>query len=157
MAGRAKPAEKRSRAWLLWSCLAGAALVAWGARSLTKDSSIGAAALQEVNAVVSLGPRPVGSDAHAKTERLILDKLKSAGIAIEEDRFTADTPLGPQAMNNIIGRVAGRGGASQRSIILATHYDTKIERNFSFVGANDGGSGTGLRSEERRVGKECRL
>ena len=41
----------------------------------------------------------------------------------------------------MIGRGAGR---TERVIVLAAHYETKLERNFQFLGANDGGSGAGL-------------
>lgn len=143
---------KRLRTTLVLSVLAAGAFVAWLAYtplsgpsfSLAKDSSLGKAALDEVTALVAFGPRPVGSPAHQKTERAIIDKLQASGVAVDEDHFTAQTPDGPAAMNNIVGRIAGRGGPQARTIVLATHYDTKIETKFPFVGANDGGSGTGL-------------
>ena len=143
---------KRLRTTLVLSVLAAGAFAAWLALtpfsgpsySLAKDASLGKAALDEVTALVAFGPRPVGSPAHQKTERAIIEKLQAAGVTVDEDHFTARTPDGPAAMNNIIGRIPGRGGAQARTIVLATHYDTKIETKFAFVGANDGGSGTGL-------------
>jgi Zn-dependent M28 family amino/carboxypeptidase len=143
---------RRLRTTLGLSILAAGAFAAWLAYtplsgpsfSLAKDASLGKTALDEVTALVAFGPRPVGSPAHLKTERAIIDKLQSAGVAVDEDRFTAQTPDGTAAMNNIIGRIPGRGGPQARTIVLATHYDTKIENKFPFVGANDGGSGTGL-------------
>ena len=126
--------------------VAATALLGWAALSLTKEASLGRDALQEVKQLVAFGPRPCGSEPHRKTERAIVEKLQAAGIPVQQDRFTGDTPIGPVAMNNIVGRVAGRGvgpGAG-RTIVLATHYDTKLEGKFPFLGANDGGSGTGL-------------
>src|SRR5260221_109792 len=116
------PAEtkksKRLRTTLGLSVLAAGAFAAWLAYmplsgpsfSLAKDASLGKAALDEVAALVALGPRPVGSPAHLKSERAIIDKLQAAGVAVDEGHFTAQTPDGPAAMNNIIGRIAGRGG-----------------------------------------------
>ncbi len=121
--------------------LAGILLLGWGAVSLTRDPAVGKTALQYAKEIVTLGPRSPGTEPHREAERYIAGKLAAAGIAVEQDRFTAQTPIGPVAMNNLTGRLPGGSG---RTIILATHYDTKWEPNFRFVGANDGGSGTGL-------------
>ncbi|MBI4464550.1 MAG: M28 family peptidase [Acidobacteria bacterium] len=121
--------------------MGGTILAGWGALSLTQNAAIGKPAMDEVREIVSFGPRPPGSPAHAKMEAYIEEKLVAAGWKVEPDRFTAATPMGPIPMNNIVGR---RAGPNPRVLILATHYDTKLERDFSFAGANDGGSGTGL-------------
>jgi Zn-dependent M28 family amino/carboxypeptidase len=97
--------------------------------------------MEHVRHLVGLGPRPSGSTAHETMQRYIAEKAESSGWAVEQDRFTATTPEGQVAMNNI---VASRPGTSDRVIILAAHYDTKLFREFRFVGANDGASGTGL-------------
>ena len=61
---------------------------------------------------------------------------------LEEDAFTANTPIGPVAMRNFIVRFPGK---KPGVIVLATHYETNYPlRNINFVGANDGGSTTGL-------------
>ena len=91
-----------------------------------------------VRDVVGFGPRPVASAAHKKTEAYILSHLK--GTQVETDDFTADTPAGKLPMRNIIAKFPG---AKPGVIVIATHYDTLYGRN-DFVGANDGGSGTGL-------------
>ncbi|MBI2817982.1 MAG: M28 family peptidase [Acidobacteria bacterium] len=141
-----RPRSKSGRYKVLLALviLAGAALLAWVAVSLTKAASIGKDALEQANRIIALGPRPCGSEAHQKAQAAIVEKLTSSGMAVDQDHFTAKTPVGSVPMNNIIGRIPGRGGISQRTIILATHYDTKLVRDFRFVGANDGGSGTGL-------------
>jgi Zn-dependent M28 family amino/carboxypeptidase len=68
---------------------------------------------------------------------------------VEQQEFTAQTPLSAKRMNNILARVAGRPTAG--SIVLTGHYDTKIMHDRTFVGANDGGSSTGLLLEMARV------
>ncbi|MBI4464534.1 MAG: M28 family peptidase [Acidobacteria bacterium] len=134
--------SRRNRLALGAGLLLSGVLVGWGALSLTRDHpNIGKTALGHIEYLVRLGPRPPASDAHRKMEDYIRQQLAAAGAAVEEDRFTADTPNGPLAMNNIVGRLRGR---SQRVLILAAHYDTKWEPKFPFLGANDGGSGTGL-------------
>jgi len=95
-------------------------------------------AMEYVRDVVAFGPRPVGSTAHKRTEAYILAHLK--GVKVETDEFTADTPAGKLPMRNIIAKFPG---AKTGVIVIATHYDTLYGRN-DFVGANDGGSGTGL-------------
>jgi Zn-dependent M28 family amino/carboxypeptidase len=91
--------------------------------------------------VVAFGPRPVGSDAHAKMQNYIVAQLKLDHCRIIEDAFTAETPLGAKAMKNIIARFPG---ASGRMVVFTGHYDTKWMPEISFVGANDGGSSTGF-------------
>lgn len=107
----------------------------------------GANALRNTRAVVELGPRPIDTPAHRKMEQLIVTRLKSYGCAVEEQIFTAKTPIGPKRMNNIIAKVDGKGSDL---VVLSGHYDTKI-MDRPFVGANDGGSSTGLLLEMARV------
>src|SRR5579885_945838 len=140
----ARPREKPNKPHLAMIIVAVTAtlLIAWvTASQVSKDATLGRNALQQVKDLVALGPRPSGSEAHKKMEQMIVERLQAAGLNPDQDRFTAEGPNGPLLMNNIIARMKGR---DQRILILATHYDTKLERNFPFVGANDGGSGTGL-------------
>jgi len=140
---RSRP-QRRMTGWVL-AALAAIALIGWGALSRQRgggaDSAIGQAALDHVRELVAYGPRPSGSSAHSKMQQYIVEKAGAAGWDVEQDRFTADTPNGQVPMNNILAK---RPGSSPRVLILATHYDTKLFREFRFVGANDGGSGTGL-------------
>src|SRR5271166_4841571 len=55
--------------------------------------------MQYVKEVVAIGSRPVGSPGHAKLEQYVLSKLK--GVDVEEDKFTAQTPVGKFPVNNI--------------------------------------------------------
>lgn len=103
----------------------------------------GERAMKYTREVVAFGPRPVGSPAHTRLENYLRSQLN--GFALEEDAFTASTPLGAKAMRNYIARLPGtRPGI----IVLCGHYDTKLMPGF--VGANDGGSSTGLLLELAR-------
>lgn len=108
----------------------------------------GQQAYNYTKAVTDMGPRPVGSPAHAKMENYILAQLKKFGLKPEIDQFTASTPLGPREMRNIIVRFPGQTG---KAVLVGGHYDTKLESRFAFVGANDGGSSTGVLMELARV------
>jgi glutaminyl-peptide cyclotransferase len=100
----------------------------------------GEQAMQYVKDIVAFGPRPLGSANHKKVEDFILTHLK--GDDVENDVFTADTPEGKFPVHNIIAKFPG---AKDGIIVIASHYDTNYPlRNTSFVGANDGGSSSGL-------------
>jgi len=95
-------------------------------------------AMQYVREVVNIGPRSLGSPGHKKVQEYIKSKLQ--GDQVEDDVFTADTPVGPLEGRNIIAKYPGK---KEGIIVIATHYDTK-QGIKNFVGANDGGSTTGL-------------
>lgn len=106
----------------------------------------GKRAFAHVAKQVSFGPRPSGSQALVQTQDYILAELRSYGCAVETDAFSADTPAGRLSMKNILVKIPGeRPGI----ILLATHYDTLGMDNF--VGADDGGSSTGLMLELARL------
>jgi Zn-dependent M28 family amino/carboxypeptidase len=94
--------------------------------------------MQYVKEVVDFGPRPIGSAAHKKLEAYLVAHLK--GATIEHDDFTASTPQGQFPVHNIIAKFSG---TKPGAVVIATHYDTVMPIK-GFVGANDGGSGTGL-------------
>lgn len=110
-----------------------------GAWSADRANFSGANAFAYTREAVALGPRPDGSAAIAKLRAMIKQQLAMRGCEVISDRFTAQTPDGPVAMENIIAKFAGHSG---RSIAVSGHYDTKKMANF--VGANDGGSSTGV-------------
>src|SRR5271163_1558015 len=106
----------------------------------TSDAFNGARALEYTRQFVSIGPRWVGSPGHAKAEAFL--KKQFAKDNLEVDTFTMNTPAGPEEMHNFIVRFPGK---KDGVIVLATHYETNYPlRNINFVGANDGGSSTGL-------------
>lgn len=100
----------------------------------------GARALMYAREFVSIGPRWPTSQGHAKAEAFLRDHFRRDQL--EEDAFTANTPIGPVAMRNFIVRFAGKKNGV---IVLATHYETNYWlKNINYVGANDSGSTTGL-------------
>lgn len=99
----------------------------------------GAEAFGFTREAVALGPRPDGSPAIAKLRTFIRQQLALRGCEVMADRFTAQTPDGPLAMENIIAKFPGKSG---RAIAITGHYDTK--KLAGFVGANDGGSSAGM-------------
>lgn len=101
----------------------------------------GQRALRHVERLVAFGPRPAGSPALAQARAYVVAELRRAGLRVREDGFTAATPEGPIPMVNVIAELPGR---RPEVIVLAGHYDTKRFDAFRFVGANDGGSSTGL-------------
>jgi len=105
----------------------------------------GAKAYDQVAKLVAFGPRPSASDAIRGTQDYIRAQLRGFGCAVDEDAFHAQTPVGVLPMTNIVAKVPGTG---QGIILLLTHYDTK--RLDNFVGAEDGGSSTGLMLEMAR-------
>jgi glutaminyl-peptide cyclotransferase len=108
----------------------------------------GASALKFTREAVAMGPRPSGSEAIHKLQAYIAAQLKSCGCTVSEDAFTASTPKGEIAMKNIIAKFPGKSG---KAIAVTGHYDTKLFPGRKFVGANDGGSSTGLLLELARV------
>jgi Zn-dependent M28 family amino/carboxypeptidase len=100
----------------------------------------GAKALEYTRQFVSIGARWPTSQSHPKAEAFLRDHFRHDQL--EEDAFTANTPIGPVAMRNFIVRYPGKKNGV---IVLATHYETNYWlRNINFVGANDGGATTGL-------------
>lgn len=97
---------------------------------------------------LAIGPRPSGSPANARTRQYIISQLKAIGIPAREQPFEGATPIGPIKMANVIGTIPGK---SAERIILASHFDTKLFREFRFVGASDGASSTAALIELGRV------
>jgi len=113
-----------------------------------EDGFNGGQAFADLQHLVAFGPRPAGSPALAEARRWIEGQLKDADVQVEEDRFTAATPVGPLPMVNLIAKFPG---TQSKVVMVAGHYDTKLEEGFRFVGANDGGSSAALLLELARV------
>ena len=113
----------------------------------------GEKALAHVQRLVDLGPRPPGSEAIEKSRVYIDNQLKSFGWQVTRQAFEDKTPRGKVRFVNLIARFssAGSGKASAPLFLLCSHYDTKTFDTVRFVGANDGGSSTGLLLEMARV------
>lgn len=100
----------------------------------------GAKALAYTRQFVAIGPRWVDSPGHAKAEAFLKEQFRHDQL--EEDSFTAKTSIGPEQFHNFIVKFPGK---KDGIIVLASHYETNYWlRNIRFVGANDGGSTTGL-------------
>jgi len=108
-------------------------------------------ALANVQRLVDLGPHPAGSDAIEKARDYIEEQLRHSGWQVTRQAFTDDTPRGKIHFVNLIARFSGDKNAASPSFLLCSHYDTKLFDAIRFVGANDGGSSTGLLLELARV------
>jgi glutaminyl-peptide cyclotransferase len=106
----------------------------------------GAQAFERVRKLVEIGPRPPGSDGIHRAQAYIISQLKSFACAVDEHDFRGSTPLGDIALKNIIVKIPGTGSGI---LLYTTHYDTVRLPNF--VGADDGGSGTGTMLELARI------
>jgi Zn-dependent M28 family amino/carboxypeptidase len=105
-------------------------------------------AFKHLQAMVAIGPRPAGSPAIEQTRTSIKEQLAAAGVAVSEQAWEDRTPAGPVKLVNLIATIPG---ASKDRLIIAGHYDTKLIREFRFVGANDGGSSAAFLVEFARV------
>jgi hypothetical protein len=106
----------------------------------------GGQAYEHVHRLVEIGARAPGSDGIRRAQAYIIGQLKRFGCHVEEHDFHASTPLGNVAMKNIIAKIPGTSGDI---VLYSTHYDTL--RMTNFVGADDGGSGTGTILELARI------
>ena len=102
---------------------------------------------------VAIGPRPSGSAGNLKNREYITKTLAAIGLKTVEQAWEAMTPLGPIKMVNLIATIPGQ---RPDRIILASHFDTKLFREFRFVGASDGASSTATLLELARVIKARR-
>jgi glutaminyl-peptide cyclotransferase len=111
----------------------------------------GEKALAHVQRLVDLGPHPAGSDAIEKARDYIDQQLRHSGWQLTRQAFTDDTPRGKIHFVNLIARFSSDANPVSPSLLLCSHYDTKLFDTIRFVGANDGGSSTGLLLELARV------
>jgi hypothetical protein len=96
-----------------------------------------ARAWEHLRQLVTIGPRPAGSPGMRQMRAYVTRQLGDMGLTVQEQRFTAGTPVGPVEMSNLIVRLPG---SRPEKILLTGHYATKLFRDATFVGANDGGS-----------------
>lgn len=124
-----------------------AAAAAQGHRPMRATFDSGRA-FEDIRQLVAIGPRVAGSPGGEAAQRYITAQLEQAGLSPTLQSFTAETPLGSKRMTNIIARIPG---ASTQRIVIGGHYDTKLFREFTFVGANDAGSSTAMLLELARA------
>ena len=137
------------RGWLFCLCFISATSCAKPPPEKIWTEVSGEKALGHVQKLVDLGPRPAGSEAIEKARAYITEQLKSFGWTVTEQAFTDQTPRGRVRFVNLIAEF-GRTD-TPALFVICSHYDTKIFDTFRFVGANDGGSSTGLLLEIARV------
>lgn len=90
--------------------------------------------------VDATGPRWVGSPGHARAEAFLKQQFRHDQLV--EDTFSTNTPAGNVTLHNFIVKFPGK---KDGIIVLASHYETNYPlRKIHYVGANDGGSTTGL-------------
>ncbi len=111
----------------------------------------GEKAFAHVQRLVDFGPRPAGSKALEKSRDYIEDQLRRSGWQVTRQAFSDDTPRGKIQFVNLIAQFSDQGKAASPLFLLCSHYDTKMFDAIRFVGANDGGSSTGLLLELARV------
>jgi glutaminyl-peptide cyclotransferase len=110
-------------------------------------------AWEHLRQLVAIGPRPSGSPAIEQTRKYIKDQLAAAGLTAVEQAWEEETPIDKVKMVNLVATVHG---ARKERIVIAGHYDTKLYRQFRFVGASDGGSSAAFLLELARVLKTRR-
>jgi len=110
----------------------------------------GARAFEDLKAMVALGPRPAGSPALEKNRDYIRKQLAAAGLKVEEQAFDAQTPAGTIHMINLRATLPGAASGPAR-IVIGGHYDTKLAKDFAFVGASDAASSAAFLLELARA------
>ncbi|MBI5115002.1 M28 family peptidase [Candidatus Poribacteria bacterium] len=107
-----------------------------------------ARAFSHLHALVEIGPRPPDSPGSSQAQAYIMDALARSGLDVREQPFVSHTPLGLKQMKNMVGVIPG---PADSIIIIGAHYDTKLIKEFPFVGANDGASGVAVLLELARI------
>src|SRR5882672_12829226 len=110
-------------------------------------------AWEHLRQLVAIGPRPSGSPAIEQSRKYIKDQLAAAGVPVVEQTWDEQTPIDKVRMVNLIATIPG---ARKDRIAITGHYDTKLFREFRFVGASDGGSSAAFLIELARVLKARR-
>ncbi len=102
----------------------------------------GARALDIAKRLCDLGPRVAGSEGARMARDFIKAELAAVGVTdVREQPFNQGTPIGPVDFVNLIGVIPGK---RPQAIAIAAHYDSKLFKDFRFVGANDAASAVGL-------------
>jgi glutaminyl-peptide cyclotransferase len=118
------------------------------ATAAPKPAFDSARAWEHLRQLVAIGPRPSGSAAIVETRKYLKDQLAAAGLKATEQSWEAQTPIDKVPMVNLIVTIPG---ARRDRIVFAGHYDTKLYREFRFVGASDGASSAAFLLELARV------
>jgi hypothetical protein len=142
--------QKKPGWWPIVVCV----LVSLGALSLIPRVTAQAAgfdsgrAWEHLRQIVAIGPRPAGSQSLEQTRQYIKKQLAADGVAVAEQAWNEQTPIGMVHMVNLVATIPG---ARADRIVISGHYDTKLFRDMRFVGASDGGSSAAFLLEMARV------
>ena len=109
----------------------------------------GASALARVVALCALGPRNAGTPGNERAAQWLAAELQKEGLESRIDTFTNETPSGTLVCHNVLASIPSC--ATGECIVLLSHFDTKTGISTNFIGANDGGSSTGLLLEFAHV------
>lgn len=107
-------------------------------------------AWEHLRQLVAIGPRPSGSPAIEQTRKYLKEQLALDGLTAVEQAWDEQTPIDKVRMVNLVVTIPG---ARKERIVFAGHYDTKLSRQFRFVGASDGASSAAFLLELARVVK----
>lgn len=115
----------------------------------------GARAHRHVAQLVAVGPRPPSSSGYQQALRLVETRLGESGWRCTRQTFLAETPAGLISFTNLLARLTPPDGGEidwqeSTAVVIGGHLDSKAF-DFPFVGANDGGSSTGILIELARV------
>ncbi|MBI4854032.1 MAG: Zn-dependent exopeptidase M28 [Acidobacteria bacterium] len=108
-------------------------------------------AFEHVRKQVEFGPRCAGSPALKNTRTYLINQLSSYGLSVKQDSFQAHTPNPRFPTVEMVNLIVEIPGKKDGIVILASHYDTKWFAEEHFLGANDGGSSTGVLVELART------
>jgi len=115
------------------------------------DRFSGEDAHAHIEKIVSFGPRPPASEGFEKTLQYLEATLKGFGWNTTRQTFRAATPDGPVDFTNLLARHSSAPAhPNSLPVVLGGHIDSK-KLPFPFVGANDGGSSTGVILELARI------
>lgn len=103
---------------------------------------IGSDALRRIEALCALGPRDALTPGAEVAAKWLADELAAMGLEPEIDEFNDPGSDGSvRVFRNVMATAMGSGSGA---VLLLSHYDTKSGISGDFIGANDGGSSTGL-------------
>ena len=115
-----------------------------------------ARAYDYLKAICAIGPRPSGSPGMVRQQQMLTEHFEKLGAKVQRQEFTIRHPQTgqPTPITNLL--VQWHPDRKER-VLLTTHYDTRPwpdrdpnprkRTSGTFVGANDGGSGTALLME----------
>ena len=105
-------------------------------------ANLGTNALERVRRLCALGPRDALTPGAETAAKWIAAELAAIGLVPDIDTFDDPAPNGTSRLfRNVSATVPGTGGGH---VLFLSHYDTKSGISDTFIGANDGGSSTGL-------------